>query len=131
MTETTKNVIANVVAITIAALFLFWGVTLYRQWYQFRLGEQSLATGDYIQAIAVYEAAMHMYTPFSPLVEDSARKRWQIGQTMERKGQIDRALIAYRALRSSFYAAHGLTQPGKEWIARCDAKIRQLAPPAP
>ena len=51
---------------------------------------------------------------------------WQIGETLERQGDTDKALIAYRALRSSFYAAHWLITPGQAWIARCDAKIAQL-----
>ena len=131
MTEQTKTVTANVVVVAVIALLMFWGTTQYRQWSQFRPGEAALAQGDYIGAIAGYESSLHMYTPLSPLVPRAAAKLWELGETLERQGDMDRALIAYRALRSSFYATHGLTRPGLDWIARCDAKIRQLAKPAP
>ena len=131
MKEKTKNITANSVAFALIALLMLAGATQYRQWYQYRSGEESLATGDYIHAIAGYESAIHMYTPLSPLIGRSAKKLWEIGGLLEQKGEIDRALIAYRALRSSFYSAHGLTKPGLDWIARCDEKIKLLAKPAP
>jgi len=69
-----------------------------------------------------------MYIPFHPMVEKSARQLWNIAESSERRGDINRALIAYRALRSSFYADRWLVTPGKEWIARCDTKIAALVP---
>ena len=131
MTEQTKTITVNVVAVAIISLLLFWGTTQYRQWYQFQTGEKALAAGDYIHAIAGYESALHMYTPLSPMVGKSAAQLWNIGETLEQRGEIDRALLAYRALRSSFYSVHGLYRPGLAWIARCDEKIKQLAKPAP
>jgi hypothetical protein len=131
MTEQTKTIIANVATIAVIALIMLWGATQYRQWYQFQVGDSALASGDYIHAIAGYESALHMYTPASPLVPRAAVKLWGIGETLERQGEVDRALLAYRALRSSFYAVHGLTKPGLDWIDRCDARIRLLAKPAP
>ena len=65
-----------------------------------------------------------MYTPFSPLVERSAARLWSIGRDMEARGETEKALIAYRALRSAFYSTHGLTRPGMNWIALCDEKIQ-------
>jgi hypothetical protein len=70
-----------------------------------------------------------MYTPFSSLVQKSAARIWTIGGKLEKAGDRERALIAYRALRSSFYAAKGLHTPGKAWISRCDEKIASLAKP--
>jgi hypothetical protein len=121
-----KTVAVNVLVIGVVALLLIWGNTWYRQHTQFERGERAAAAGDYIAAISGYEAAIHMYTPGSSLVEQAARKLWSIGERFERAGDPARALVAYRSLRSSFYAVRGLTTPGREWIDRCDVKIALL-----
>ncbi len=129
MQERAKIITLNALVAAVLALALFAGSTQYRQWAQFKRGEQALAARDYIQAVAGFESAIHMYTPFSPLVESSATKLWSIGETLEQRGDTEKALIAYRALRSSFYSTHGLFKPGMEWITRCDRKITALARP--
>ncbi len=126
MTEQVKTIGVNVAVAVVIGLVMIAATTQYRQWRQFGRGEKALAVGDYISAVAGYESAIHMYTPASPLVSRAAAKLWEIGETEERQGDRDKALIAYRALRSSFYAAHWLVTPGQEWIARCDARIAQL-----
>lgn len=129
MLDRTKSVLVNCAVAAVVAFFLFVAATQFRQWSQFTRGEQALKAGDQINAIAGFESAIHMYTPFSPLVNRAATRLWIIGRDLETRGESEKALIAYRALRSSFYATHGLFTPGKEWIAICDAKIRQLAKP--
>lgn len=124
--EKCKTIVVNVLVIMVAAILLIWGNTWYRQRTQFIRGETALAARDYIAAIAGYEAAIHMYTPGSSLVQDAAVKLWAIGEGFERAGDPTRALIAYRSLRSSFIAVRGLTTPGREWIARCDDRIAAL-----
>ena len=124
--EKAKTIAVNIIVIAFLSVFLIWGNTWYRQWRQFDKGEKALAGNDVITAIAGYESAIHMYTPFSPLVERSAAKLWEIAQRCETGGDHERALIACRSLRSSFYAVRGLYQPGRVWIARCDVKIAEL-----
>jgi len=124
--EKAKTIAVNIAVIALLSVLLIWGNTWYRQWRQFQKGEESLAGNDIIAAIAGFESAIHMYTPLSPLVERSAERLWEIAQNCEAKGDTERALIAYRSLRSSFYAVRGLNQPGQEWIARCDEKIAEL-----
>ncbi|RNC72611.1 MAG: hypothetical protein ED859_01215 [Desulfuromonadales bacterium] len=126
MIERTRTICANATVIIIVALILVWGNTWWRQRTQYQRGEAALAARNPIAAIAGYEAAIHMYTPWSSLVEASARRLWEIGGVFERSGDPQRALIAYRSLRSSFYAAKWLVQPGGEWIARCDGKIAEI-----
>lgn len=126
MSEKVKTVAVNVAVACVISLVMIASATQYRQWRQFGKGEKALAVGDYITAVAGFESAIHMYTPGSPLVGRAAETLWQIGETLERQGDADKALIAYRALRSSFHAAHWLITPGQAWIARCDAKIAQL-----
>lgn len=129
MLDRTKTILVNAVFIAVVSILLFAGATQFRQWSQYNRGEQALAARDHINAIAGFESAIHMYTPLSPLVERSAKKLWSIGQDLESRGESEKALIAYRALRSAFYATHGLTRPGMNWIALCDEKIRLLAKP--
>lgn len=124
--EKAKTIAANVLVIALVAIILIWGNTWQRQRTQFKRGEAAQAAGDYIAAIAGYESAIHMYTPGSSLVERAAEKLWMLGEGFEQSGDPGRALLAYRALRSSFYAVHGLHTPGREWIARCDEKIAAL-----
>ncbi|HEX5773699.1 MAG TPA: hypothetical protein VFY07_05195 [Geomobilimonas sp.] len=124
--EKAKTIAVNVVVTAIVAIIFIWGNTWYRQWSQFKRGEAAHTRGDSVAAIAGYEAAIHMYTPGSRLVERSAEKLWGIGELQEKRGDGELALVAYRALRSSFYSTWGLTSPGKWWIARCDAKIARL-----
>ncbi|GAW68407.1 hypothetical protein GPEL0_01f4742 [Geoanaerobacter pelophilus] len=126
--EKVKTAAVNIAAIALISLVLIWGNTLYRQHAQFEKGEQGSASGDFTAAVAGYEAAIHMYTPWSSVVEKSAQKLWAIGEAAERSGDVPRALIAYRALRSSFLSAAGLYTPGEDWIKRCDARIAQLVP---
>jgi len=129
MLERTKTILINAVFIACVSILLFAAATQFRQWSQYHRGEQALAANDQINAIAGFESAIHMYTPFSPLVEQSAKKLWTIGQDLESRGETEKALIAYRALRSAFYSTHGLTRPGMNWIVQCDDKIRLLAKP--
>jgi hypothetical protein len=124
--EKAKTIAANVVAVALISLALIWGNTLYRQHVQFDKGEKGAAAGDFLAAVAGYESAIHMYTPGSSLVEQSAQKLWELGEMAERRGDTARALIAYRSLRSSFYAVAGIYSPGKGWIERCDARISAL-----
>ncbi len=124
--EKVKTIAVNGLVIAVVAILLVWGNTWQRQRTQFQRGEAALAAGNYIAAIAGYESAIHMYTPGSSMVERSAEQLWTIGEAFERGGDPTRALVAYRSLRSSFYAVRGLTTPGKEWIARCDDKISAL-----
>jgi hypothetical protein len=122
-----KSALLNIAFIGIVCITLAWSSTFQRQKSQFEIGEQALARGDAIAAVAGYEAAIHMYTPGSTLVDKSAEKLWMLGERLERKGETDKALVAYRALRSSFYSIWSLYEPGREWITRCDQKIAKLA----
>lgn len=128
MGERIKKLVINGVVIVCISLLLFLGTTWWRMQTQFALGEDAWRRGDFTGAVAGYESAIHMYIPSHPLVEKAAKQLWSIGEANERQGDITRALIAYRSLRSSFYAAQWLKTPGMEWIARCDRKIAALVP---
>jgi len=128
MRDRITTIVVNSVVILALCLLIFIAGTAWRLHSQYRLGEQALNRGDFTGAVAGFESAIHMYIPFDPAIDSAAEKLWQIGETNERLGDISRALIAYRALRSSYYAAHWLTTPGTAWIAKCDKKIAALVP---
>ena len=128
MNEKLKSIIANGIVIFLISLLLFIAGTWWRMNSQFNLGEQAFRKGDFTGAVAGYESALHMYIPCHPTIEKAAERLWQIGEMNERLGDVNRALIAYRSLRSSFYAAHWLVTPGMTWIEKCDKKIAALIP---
>jgi len=124
--EQFKTIVVNIVVIAALSLVLLAINTQYRQWSQLSKGEAAEKAGDYIHAMSGYEAAIHMYTPFSPLVTTAAERLWRMAEGAEQRGDKERALITYRALRSSFYSARWLLQPGEEWIRRCDERIAAI-----
>ncbi len=128
MNDQLKSIIANGAVIVIVSLLLFFAGTWWRMNSQFEIGESAFRTGNFTVAVAGYESALHMYIPFHPTINKAAEKLWQIGEANERLGDVNRALIAYRALRSSFYADHWLVTPGMPWIEKCDKKIATLIP---
>jgi hypothetical protein len=124
--EKIKTIAVNAAFIALVSIVLIWGSTLYRQHVQFAKGEQGWAAGDFLAAVSGYESALHMYTPFSPLVDRAAQRLWELGEMAAQRGDQQRALIAYRSLRSSFYSVAGIYSPGEEWIQKCDARIAQI-----
>ena len=128
MSARLKIILLNGTLIVLLCLLLFGAGTWWRMRTQFAIGEEAFKRGDFAAAVAGYESAIHMYIPCHPAIEESARRLWSLGEINEHQGDLNRALIAYRALRSSFYAARWLAQPGQDWIARCDKKSETLAP---
>ena len=124
--EKVKTIAVNVAFVALISVVIIWGNTLYRQHVQFDKGEQAFAAGDFPAAVSGYESAIHMYTPASSLVDRAAQKLWELGEVAAQRGDRPRALIAYRALRSSFYAVAGIYSPGEQWIQQCDTRIAQL-----
>jgi len=108
------------------AILLMASATQYRQWVQYSRGKAADAANNQIAAIAGYESAIHMYTPGSPIVERAATALWNLGLKAEARQDLQQALIAYRALRSSFFAARSFFLPGQGWIQRCNEKIVSL-----
>lgn len=128
MNNQVKSIISNVTIIILVSLLMIFASSWWRMNSQFSQGEDALSRGDFPGAVAGFESALHMYIPYHPTIEKAAEKLWQLGETNERLGDISRALIAYRSLRSSFYADHWLVTPGKDWIDKCDKKITALIP---
>lgn len=128
MTDKIKYLLINGTVIGVLSLLIFAAGTWWRMTSQYSLAEKAYARGDFTGALAGYESTIHMYIPFHPTIEKSAARLWEMTESNEKQGDIQRALIACRALRSSFYSAAWLTTPGQQWIERCDKKIAALLP---
>jgi hypothetical protein len=121
-----KYAIKGTIGLLLVSLVI-WGKVFYLQHNHYRAAEHYYADSQWKLAIREYGLAMHMYTPWSPYIEKSAQRLWQIGEMHENEGRPDWALIAYSALRSSFHASRSFFTPGKEWIEKCNAQIARLS----
>lgn len=110
----------------LSAFIIFAGTVQYRQYTHYARGVAAESRGEMLAALSGYEAAIHFHTPFSPFVQRSAERIRVIAEAAERRGDLEFALIAYRALRSSFYAARSLYLPGEKWIQLCNGRIVDL-----
>ena len=121
------KIAAAVVAILIILFMMVW-VRAYigsmRSWEQ---GEALFQEKKYIRAVTFFDRSIHWYTPFNPYVERSAHRLWEIGARAEKDGDVMLALIAFRTIRRGFYGTEGLNTPGKGWIDKSNAKIRELS----
>lgn len=120
-----KSYLIKGAAFVLLCLLLIAGKVFYMQRSHYLQAEQYFET-DLKLAILEYDAAMHNYIPWSPYIQKSAERLWQIGEMLEQKGNPGLAVIAYTSLRSSFYASRSLYTPGREWIEKCDDKIASL-----
>ena len=118
--------VRSAIIIIVLLVAMVWVKTYFYGLDQYKQGEKAMASGDLKNAIADYETAIHMYTPFSKYVPASARRLWEIGQGFERSGDYDWALLAYRSIRSSFYGVRSIYTPYKDWITRSDAQIKEV-----
>jgi len=126
MTEKNKNNIYTVIIIASIMLAMVIVKAYYRSAKEFNMGEDAFKKQEFNMAITHFERSIHWYTPFNKHVSGSAERLWEIGEIAEKKGDPSLALLAYRSLRSSFYAVRSFYTPHKEWINRCDEKISTL-----
>lgn len=115
-----------IVVTAVIALAMIWANTYQRMREEYIQGEEFFAQGEYLKAVTAYETAIHAYVPWSGKIRHSAERLWEIGNLYEEQGEVELALIAYRSLRSSFYAVRSFYQPYPEWIHRTTPKIKAL-----
>jgi GAF domain-containing protein len=127
MERSRNKTVITVIVVILITIGLIWLETYKRQREEFKLAENYYAGKDFHNAIQRYDSTIHMYTPWSSRVKISAEKLWEIGKLYEDKQEYDMALVAYRSLRSSFYAVRWLVQPYQEWIDRCDTAIARVS----
>jgi hypothetical protein len=121
-----KKYLIKGTVVALLLLMILSGKMVYLQRSHYKAGEQYSAAENWKLAIREYDRAMHFYAPFSPYIEKSATRLWQLGDMFEKQGKPDWALIAYSSIRSSFYASRSLYTPGQQWIRKCDEKIADV-----
>lgn len=126
MTKETKKNIYTVIIIASIMLLMVIIKVYYRSMTEFKIGEEAFNKQDLNEAITHFERSIHWYTPLNKYVAGSAERLWEIGEIAEKQNDIKLALLAYRSLRSSFYAVRSFYTPYKEWINKCDEKISSL-----
>lgn len=107
-------------------LALVWINLFYQQRSHFMEAEKYFAESSWKLAIREYDAALHLYTPWSGYIQKSAERLWQIGEMFEKDEKLEWAVNAYASIRSSFYASRGLYNPGRDWIRKCEDKIADI-----
>lgn len=120
-----KNIYTGVIVATIMLLMVIIKV-YYRSYDEFKKGEEAFNKQEWTTAITNFQRSIHWYTPFNKYVAESAKRLWEIGNMAEKQNDSGLALLAYRNLRSSFYAVRSFYTPHKEWINKCDEKISTL-----
>ncbi|MBN1355705.1 hypothetical protein JXA40_05465 [bacterium] len=122
-----KSKTAWIVLTVIITVGLIWINTYRRSVRYFNEAQDLMADGKILDAVTSYEIAAHAYTPWNTYVQRSMERLWEIGQRLEKEKEDPAyALIAYRSLRSSVFAIRSFYMPYREWIPRCDEKIRLL-----
>lgn len=96
--------------------------------------EESLADERPDDALFHFRRAAHAYAPLNPWNERAHDRLWQMGRKAELEGDQDRALMAYRSIRSSILAARSFYTPHAERLEEVDGRIARLMarlPPPP
>ncbi len=88
--------------------------------------KHQLEQGRTDRAILHFRRAAHWYAPGNPYSRAALEQLWTIGKEAEGRGQRQRALLAYRAIRSSILAARSFYTPHKVWLARANERIAVL-----
>lgn len=120
-----KNLIKALVIFFIL-IAVIGGRVFYLQRSHFLKAEEHYKESNLKLAISEYDTAMHFYLPFSPYIQKSAQRLWQMAEVFEREDKLEWAHMAYSSIRSSFYGGRSLFTPGKKWIERCDEKLADL-----
>ena len=120
------RILQTVVLIVVVFLAMVWLRAFYGSMKAYEEGERYFEQDQFVQAITFFDRSIHWYTPYSPYVEKSAEKLWEIGERGRRDGDIKLALIAFRAIRGGFYSARSFYTPGEKWIRMSEQEIHEL-----
>jgi hypothetical protein len=119
---------AALIILLLSALYVRVIVESHRS---FARGEEALRNADVGGAVAHFETGASWEAPFNPMTGKARERLWQIGRKAELDGDMDLALAAYRALRSSIMAARSFMVPDGQRLAEVDRRISALMARSP
>lgn len=120
--------------IALVGVGLLLGRVLWSSQEELDLGRQIFERGDRQAAVLHLGRAAHWYTPGSPFVTEALDELRQIGRQAEMEGQVDLALLAYRAIRSSCLGTRSFYTPHRDRLNEANRRIAALMarqPPPP
>lgn len=120
------SIVKQIGLVLLIMFIMVWARACYFQQNHYSEAEAAFKNKNYKDAVTSYEWTIRMYTPLSGEVEDACEKLWFIAGEHEKKRQIDKAIIAYRSLRSSIYSIKSFYLPYEKWIPLTDEKIKAL-----
>jgi hypothetical protein len=101
---------------------------------ELRAGETALAAGRDDQGVRKLRRAAHLYLPLNPYTHNAYDALEAYARNAESRGQNERALSAWRAVRSSALATRWILSPYRDRLERSNrriARLMSLLPPPP
>lgn len=89
-------------------------------------GRAAMARGDHDGGVRALRRAAHLYLPGSPFVAAAYDELESFARQSETRGQGERALLAWRAVRSSALSTRWLVIPHAERLRRANRHIAHL-----
>ena len=111
------------VALCVAALC---GRMLWESHVALQAGEEALRRGDVAEGITRLRRAAHLYLPGSPPVRGAYDALERFGRESETRGQAERALVAWRAVRASALSTRWLVIPYEDRLRTANQHIAHL-----
>lgn len=121
-------------AVALIGVGLLLGRVLWSSQEEFDLGRDAFERGDRQAAVLHLGRAAHWYAPGSPFVAAALDELRQIGRQAEMEGQVELALSAYRAIRSSCLGTRSFYTPHRGRLNEANRRIAALMarqPPPP
>lgn len=93
---------------------------------ELEIAEKHAGEGDLDAAVVHYRRAARWYAPLSPYHVQALAGLARIGAEAEQKGDVERALTAYRAVRSAVLSTRSFYVPEAERLAAANKRIAAL-----
>lgn len=93
---------------------------------ELRSGDRAAAKGHEFAAIVHYRRAAQWYAPGAGWVEQSLQQLRRLGTAAERRGDLEQALMAWRAIRAAILSTRSAITPHPELLRQADAHIASL-----
>ena len=89
-------------------------------------GQQLESSGDIEFSIICYRRTIRWYSPGSEAVTTAVSRLLVLGEESEKKGEVQQALLAYRAVRTGLLGVQSVFQPHSDELAQANNRIAVL-----